>query len=302
MSRVATVPTQRVMAAAVLNAQEKLSISQAQLSTGKKATNFAALGTETVRNLSAHSMLARQDAHSIVAKRLNTTLSLYQGSIEAVQTATDDLRKQILTAFGTGNSAGLQEAIESGFDQFRTSLNASEGGIPLFAGSQTEASPFSVDSFAQVATTPAANAFHDDTVRASARVADNVDVKYGIGASDVGTGIYEAFRTLAQAGTIGDHPTDAQKLTLQQAIAQLDTGLAQLRGVNAENGRRQGQVEDMMARGDERSLLLKGVIQDNEDADLGQVAVDIAQQKTVLEASYSVVAQLSKLSIVNYLG
>jgi flagellar hook-associated protein 3 FlgL len=54
-------------------------------------------------------------------------------------------------------------------------------------------------------------------------------------------------------------------------------------------------------RAGDRSTLLQGIIQDNEDADLGQVAIDLAQQKTMLQASYSVFAQLSGLSLSSYL-
>lgn len=301
MSRVATIPLQRTMASAISIAQEKLAITQKQLSTGKKAADFASLGTETVRNLSAHSLLEQQKAQSGVSKRVSTTMSLYQGHMEGISTSVTNLRQQILTAVGTGQTAGLQEAIESSFNQMRASLNASEGGTPLFAGSQTSQSPFSVATLADAASVPADQAFHDDNVLASARVADGVDVTYGVNASSIGKGLYEAFRTLSQAGTIGTTLTDAQKTALQSAVTQLGTGITQLGEVNAENGRKQNQVDDLTSRGEDRSLLLQGVIESNEDADLGQVAVDLAQQKTVLEASYSVFSQLSSLSLVKYL-
>ncbi|PMZ80413.1 flagellin, partial [Pseudomonas sp. FW306-2-11AD] len=61
------------------------------------------------------------------------------------------------------------------------------------------------------------------------------------------------------------------------------------------------QVESMINSGDQRKTLLTGVIGANEDADLGQVATDISQQKTILEASYSVFSQLAGLSLVQYL-
>ena len=135
MSRVATIPLQRTMSDAIQRAQGKLAVTQQRLSTGKKAADFADLGTEAVRNLSAHSMLARQDAHNLVSKRVGTTLAIYQGHIEGVQTASEELRQSIVTAIGTGDSAGLQEQIQTAFDQLRTSLNAAEGGVPLFSGS-----------------------------------------------------------------------------------------------------------------------------------------------------------------------
>lgn len=301
MARVATIPLQRTMSDAIARAQEKLAISQTQLSTTKKASDFASLGTETVRNLSAHSLLARQDAQSTVAKRVGTTLSLYQGQIEGMQDSIEDLKQQITTTVGTGQSSGLQEAINAAFSQFRSSLNASEGGTPLFGGSQTNQPPFVPSTLADAATTTGAAAFKDDGVQSTARVADGVDVTYGISASALGKNMYEAFHTLAQAGNIGDQPTQAQMDALKLVVSQFDTGLGDLRAVNAENGRKQNQVETLTKRGDERSLLLNGVIETNEDADLGQVAIDIAQQQTVLKASYSVFQQLSQLSLVNFI-
>ncbi|MDG2534045.1 flagellin [Sphingomonas sp. HITSZ_GF] len=301
MTRVATVPLQRTMADAIQRSQEKLAVTQTRLSTGKKAATFADLGTESVRNLSAHSMLARQEAQSTVSKRVGTTLSLYQANMEGMESAVTDLRTSLMNAVGTGDAAGLQEAIQTAFDQYRTALNASEGGTPLFGGSQTEQAPFSVNSLAQAATTSGTDAFHNDTVRANARVADGVDVSYGIGASEIGAKLYEAFRSLGAAGDIGAQPTTAQMDAIKQAVSQLDTGLGDLRAVNAENGRKQNQVDTLASRGEDRALVLKNVIQENEDADLGQVAVDLAQQKSVLEASYSVFAQLSGLNLTNYL-
>src|SRR3954464_2368499 len=105
MTRVATIPLPRTMSSAIQRSQEKLAITQQRLSTGKKAADFADLGTETVRNLSAHSLLSRQDAQSAVSKRVGTTLSLYQGHLESVESATSDLKQQILTAVGTGQAS-----------------------------------------------------------------------------------------------------------------------------------------------------------------------------------------------------
>ncbi len=301
MTRVATIPLQRTMSSAIQRSQAALAVTQQRLSTGKKAADFADLGTETVRNLSAHSLLARQDAQSSVAKRVGTTLSIYQGHLEGIEKSASDLKLDILNAVGTGDAAGLQEAINTAFSQYRTSLNAHEGGAPMFAGSQTDMEPFTPETLADVAAISAADAFKDDGVRSNARVADGVDVKYGITATAVGKDLYAAFQTLAQAGPIGAKPTPAQIDALKQALGELGTGIDSLRAVNADNGRKQNQVETLTTRGEQRGLLLEGVIETNEDADLGQVALDLAQQKTMLQASYSVFSQLSDLSLVNYI-
>ncbi|MBO9713517.1 MAG: flagellin [Sphingomonas sp.] len=288
------------MAQAISRAQTNLANTQAQLDTGKKASDFADLGTEAVRNLSAHTMLARQEANSAVSKRVGTTLDLYQGNIEGLQDSITDLKQRIMTVIGTGDSSGLQETIEGAFQQLRTTLNASEGGVPLFSGSQSNP-PFAPTKLADAATMPASSAFSDDNIRSTARVAEHTDMTYGIGASDLGKNLYSAFQTLAQGGAIGAQPTAAQLDALKQAVAQLDPGIADIATANASNGHNQSQIETLTERGDKRTTLLNQVIQDNEDADLGQVAIDLAQQKTVLEASYSVFSQLSSLSLVNFL-
>lgn len=301
MPRVATLPLQRVMSGAMQRAQADLAATQSRLDTGKSATTYADLGTETVRNLSVHSMLARQDAQSTVAKRVGTTLSLYQGNLESIDTTIGGLQTDLLTAIGTGDSSALSAAISTAFDLFSHALNASDGGAPLFGGGQVDKPPFAVGSLADALTIDTDSAFLDDGVRVSARVADGVDMKYGIGASEMGKGIYEAFRTLAQLGTLGEKPTDAQVDIMKQALGQIGTGLSDLRTVNAANGRRQGQLETLVERGEQRELLFQGVIQHHEDADLGQVAIDLANQMTVLQASYSAFSKLGGLSLVSFL-
>lgn len=301
MNRVATIPLQRTMADAIQRAQQKLAVTQTSLSTGKKAHDYAGLGTEAVRTISAHTMLARHQAQSQTSKHVATTLAIYDSHVTGIDTAIGDLRTQIITAIGTDQSAGLQDMIQGTFDQFRNSLNASEGGVSLFAGSRTNVSPFAPQTLADAAATPSANAFRNDDLRPTAHVADGRNVTYGITASEVGQGIYEAFRSLAAAGPIGTKLTAAQKTALQGALSQIDDGMTTLRAVNAENGRKQGQLETLSERADQRSLLLEDIIASNEDADLGKVAVDLAQQKATLEASYSVFAQLSSLNLTKFL-
>jgi len=300
MTRVATFALAHTLSDAIQRSQAKLAASQLQLDTTKKAPDFASLGTQAVRNLSAHSLVAREDAHAAVAGQLGTTLSLYDANISGLDTMGSDLRQSILSAIGTGDSPGLQEAIGAAFTQFRNTLNAAQGGVPLFGGSQT-AAPFTPQTLADTVGLDPANAFTNDGVKASARVADDLDVQYGVTASDLGTDMLSAFRTLAEAGTIGAKPTDEQAAALKKALGQIDTAMGGVRAINGENGRKQAQLETLGTRADQRSSLYKSIISRNEDADLGQVAIDLAQQKSVLEASYSVFGQVSGLSLVNYL-
>lgn len=301
MTRIATIPMQRNLFEAISRAQGKLADSQLQLATNRKVKDYAGLGSEGIRNLSAHQMVAREKAHGAVTNRLQTTLAIYDSSISGIEDAADSLRTSILKAIGTGDSAGLQGAIEEAFQRFRTSLNADEGGVPLFGGAQTDGAPFQPSTLVETATVPVAAAFRNDDVKATARVADGLSITYGVTASEVGIAFYEAFSAVAQQGPIGNKPTAAQMAALNEAVGKLDDGLRTVRTVNAENGRRRAQVETLATRSEERGLLWKELISRNEDADMAQVAADISQRQTVLEASYSVFAKLSGLSLTRYL-
>lgn len=301
MTRVATIPLQRTLASAMSRSQENLATSQLQLNSGKKATDYAGLGLDAVRTLSARSMLAQQESYKSNTARVSTTLSLYDANLGQIDSSLTDLRKELMTALGTGDSPGLQAIVEDSFGDLRMALNANEAGIPLFAGSQTSGSPFLPKTLQDTIGLDAADAFANDSVRQSTRIGESVELEYGVGASEVATNLIPAFRTLAEAGPFGEKLTDAEKQAITDALAQLDTGITDVRTVNATNGRNQNKVEQLSERADDRIDLFKELIGSVEDADLGQVAIDITQRKTILEASYSVFAQLNSMSLAQFL-
>ena len=300
-NRVATVPMHRTLFSAIGRSQQRIGEVQQQMATGKKASDYAGLGNETIRNLSARTMMARQEANGAVAKGLGTTLALMDANMSGLQDAMLKLRNSLLETVGSGRGTGLQEAAEEAFQHFRTALNADGGGAPLFAGSQTDRVPFATTSLAGTAGLTPAAAFANDDVRATARVADGLDVTYGITASELGTDLLAAFRTIAEAGAIGDAPTAAQMTALGTAVGQIEQGLKTVRALSADNGRRQAQVEVLATRADERSLVLRKLIERNEDADMAEVASELVQRQATLEASYTVFSRLANLSLVNFL-
>jgi len=301
MTRVATIPLQTTLSGAIMRAQQDLATSQMQLNTKKKATDYAGLGLDAVRTLSARSMLVTQETYQTNISRVSTTLSLYQANLEQIDSSLGDLREELFNAIGTGNSPGLQGMIEEAFKGLRASLNATEAGKYLFAGSQNATAPFLPEKLEDIAGIDPEEAFANDDVRQSTRAGEGVDVQYGIGASDVAKKLITAFQALAEAGPIGDTLTEEQTKALTDAIELFDAGVADVRTVNAQNGRRQAQVETLETRAEDRVKLLTEVIGSVEDADMGQVALDITQRQTILQASYSVFAQLNSMSLANFL-
>ncbi|HVF93501.1 MAG TPA: flagellin [Sphingomonas sp.] len=299
--RIATVTLQQTMRSSMERAQNALAKTNERLATEKRANDMAELGTDGVRTLSARSMLSAQEAQGKVARELGTKLSLYDANITTIDTAASELRTTLVTAVGNGNTAGVQQAVENAFAQYRAALNATSDGKSLFAGGQVETKPFLPETLTDTVGATTDTAFAGDGTRASTRVADNVDVTYGVTASEIGSDMLAAFRTIAEAGTIGAKPTEDQLTALRTAIGLIDDALPQVRAVNAANGERQQQVETLAIRADDRSLLLTAIISDVEDADYGQLSIDVKLQQQYLEASYSVFAQITEMSLTDYL-
>jgi flagellar hook-associated protein 3 FlgL len=301
MNRVATLPLQQSVGASMQRAQARLADIQAQLASGRKAQDFAALGRDGGRLLSAHSLTAREEAYGAVAKQLSSTLTIYDASLNNISDSSESLRQSILAAVGTGQTLGLQATIESAFSQFRQNINVTERGVPIFGGGKLDELPFSADKLSDLVGTAETDVFVNDDTRLTATVGQNTKLEYGVLADEVGSNLYQAFKVLAEAGEIGENPTPAQAAALEEAMTYLDKGTKDTRLANAANGRRQQQIETIEKRSTDRVNYLSDIISKHEDADLAQIAIDLAQQQTALQASYSVYGQLKSLSLLNYL-
>lgn len=303
MTRVATLTTQNTLINSLQQSQASLAASNLQLSSTKKVQDYAGLGGDTAKVLSASTMLAQQQAQSSVAKRVGTTLSFYDTSLNQIDSTVSSLKTALLKAVGDNNGGDVDNVVQTAFATVRNALNTTEAGVPIFGGGQTTSAPFTPQTLSDLSSLASpSDAFANDDVHTTARLADNYDVQYGINASDIGTGLVQAFTTLASLGPFGAKLTDAQMTGLKTAMAQIDDGLAGVRAVNARNGDMQNQVDTLAQHADDRSILLTKVIGDGVDADLGQVATDISTRTTILNASYATFKQLSALSLVNFLN
>lgn len=302
MSRVATLPTQTAITTALGRSQASLAEANLQLNTFKKVQSYADLGTNTRGVLSAATLQAQQQAQSDVAKRVGTSLSFYDYSLTSIADNMTELKAKLLDAIGQDNGGAINQAVQEAFNAFRTALNASEAGAPIFAGGQTSTLPFVPKTLADVAALASPDAaFANDDTRVSARIEGEADLNYGITASEVGTGLVKAFQTLAGLGSVGKGMTPAQMNTIQVAMGQIDEGVNTVKTVNARNGDLQRHVETLETKAQDRIILLSGVIGDGVDADLKKVATDISLRTTVLNASYAAFTKLNGMSLADYL-
>lgn len=301
MTRIATTANQQIITRSMLDVQARLREAQQQLASGRKADTFAGIGPDAGRGITARGLSTQWEAHGKIARATATTLELYDANLLEMDELGTSLRAAVVKAVGSGQAEGLQQIAEQAWDRFRNALNASQGGVALFGGSRTGERPVAPVTLADTANKPLAEIFQNDDVKAAVRVAPDTDMSIGITASDVGSGLMQAFRSLAEMGPIGREPTAAQLDALAGVLKQIDGGLDTVRSTSSANGLRQSLLDRHQETAKARQDLFDGVAGGVEDADLGQVAVNIANYRTALEASYGAMARLQNLSLANYL-
>jgi flagellar hook-associated protein 3 FlgL len=301
MTTISSSSVQATLVDAMDRIQRGIAASSAQIASGEVAPTLSGLGAAAVPMLSAHSVVARQQAYVATSNALGSTLALYDTHISSIDSLATNLQQALTGASGAGTTAGLQTTIENAFTSFRDALNAQGGGGALFGGSQTDGTPFGPQTLQASVGLSAEQAFSNDDVLASARVADHRDMTYGITARQLGTQLLTAFQTLASAGTISATPTKTQEAAMAKAVDQISTALTGIRSLNAANGQRQAQLQTLEQQAKDSVTRMQSVISETQDADLSKVATTLANQQTQLQISYSAFSKIAELSLVNFL-
>ncbi len=301
MTRISSLTMQHQFQAIMVRQQQELSDTAVKVGTLKKVASYAEIGADTGRVLTARSMLTQIEAQTRVTSRVDASLSFYQARLSEIDQATSGLRAMILDAIGTGNAPTIIKEAEATFAQFRAAMNAADDGLPIFAGSRTEELPLKAARLADTAGLDPDLAFDSDDIVQSARVAPGLDMTYGIGAKEFGKKFVAAFRTIAELGTLPARPSQAQMDKLAIAKTQIDEGLAELRGVDARNGRAQNRIADIITRSKDREIVLTSAVSEVEDANAASVEAELVGRKRMLEASFNAYAMLNSITLSDYL-
>ena len=125
-------------------------------------------------------------------------------------------------------------------------------------------------------------------------------------ASDLSQGLFDTLRDLklllnASGGTIGQPISPSQQAELLNIVSQLEAHAATFNTEEGRAGQLQKRFEGELVQLQERSNLLVKEIGDQADADLGQVSVRLSSLMVQYEASAKTFAELSRLSLLDYL-
>ena len=291
-------------------ASKNLDTSQAQVSSGKVATDYTGYGNQ-VSVLEA----ARTAANKADAYQSNTTLAINQADLQDSQLGSlsdlsNQLRQAITTAVANNDGTTLMTTAQGIFDQVNQILNTKDAnGNYLYAGENDTQPPLNVTSLSQLAALPSASAaFSNGTMKKSVMVGDGQSVQVGVLASDVGAGLLQTLKDLAgfDAGSTGNFAattnlTSAQSTFLTNEIPVSVSAASSVNNAAAANGYVYNQLKDASDHQSTLSGLYKGFVSNIEDVDMPTAITQLNQNQVALQAAMQVTAQLNKISLLNYL-
>lgn len=310
---------------------------QTQVATGMKAQVFGDLGAQATLDISLHQQADMLDNFTKTISQLQVRTQLVDSSLGIINTAALNVQN---LAFQTPSQPTQRQEVVSlaqgAIDQITQQLQASVDGRNVFGGTQTQANPIigrstllptvqaavntalagapaNVPAAIQAAVagvfaSPAAY-YTGGPAYPPTQIAQGLTIDDSIAGSDpafqtILTGLYTLAALPQPAGATATPPaiSDSQFDTAAQAAAtQISNGLSQLQVLVQKNGNNEKTLADESNAHASTLTILQTQIDNIETVNIADASTRLTQLKSQLEASFSIVASLSNLSLVNFL-
>ncbi|VAV87972.1 Flagellar hook-associated protein FlgL [hydrothermal vent metagenome] len=290
-----------------LNGQSDLVKSQAQVSSGKKATDLKGLVKELGTLNAARSVIARSKGAVDRIAELEPKLAIQDAAFEQLSGAGDAIRQNLIGSLGLNDGLLIINGLQSALDQVSNALNQKFAGNSIFGGSKVDTKPFTANSLADLAAAAqVSDLFQNSDVKPVSRIDDGVVIETGFLADDVATDVVSIIKAIKDFNDGANGPftaslTAAQRTFIESQLAAIAPALDALNQVQGENGLLQARVEATKIQEEERQVLLTGVIGDLEDVDMAEAVSRLQQVQTAVEASARTFNILSSTSLLNFL-
>ena len=300
MNRISTLGQTQHLTYAMLKLQSELSEANVQKASGIKTDSYAGLESSASTLIALESAMARSAAYveqsEIVAARVE---SMYD-AVDSMYSLLGEYQELLSTAMSAENAEGaaLNASAAGMLEEIVSALNIEVDGRYLFGGSVTDSAPVSLDSYT-AQTTPSTEStayYQGDDDKASVRVSDTLSVEYGVTADQ--SAFEKAIRTLSLGVNASENPQDTDALL--EAYDLVGEAMDELLIVQAKLSADADTLEFEIDVQTDTQLRLDSMISDIEEVDLAEVVVRQEELTTQLEASYSAIASLSKLSLSDY--
>ena len=116
--------------------------------------------------------------------------------------------------------------------------------------------------------------------------------------------IFAAIKNIADFDNltpINGQLTSAQNTFLEAQLAVFDAAIEDMRIINSSNGMRFGRADELLEEHQERETFMLNFISDIEDVNMAEAITRVDNDRLALEISYKLTAELSRMSLLNFI-
>lgn len=307
MTRVSNFAQSQALITEVLKVQERLFESQRKVVTGKIAETYKDLPRDSVVLLGAKTVESRTVQYQRTGVELERRLKVYDLQINELANIAVDVRQEIIGATATRSGLSLMERVDALFQQAVRVLNTTLDGNYMFSGTQTDTPPVNISTLGELIALPtAADAFDNSLNKLSAQADDTFVMEYGVLASEAAESLFAAIKRVAEfdAGPSGPFSSQLTEVQRNFLLGELPAHIEIIDNLQlevAKVGTDQQVLDEITFRHIETLNFTKLFISDIEDADAAEAVANLNQDQLALEGSFRVLAQITRLSLLDFL-
>jgi len=307
MARVATLAQSQFLFNELQRLRQQEFKTQAQIATGKKASTFQEVGSDASVLLSARALDERTTQFKTQIASVESRLKIQDIHLSTISEAAEEVHQAVLDAIAIDNSDGLMVKLENAFERVAGLLNSKYDAEFMYSGSLSDVPAVSGTQLSDLAAAPAAaDLFQNNTLAKKIRVDTNISIDVGLLASDIAQPFFERVKALVDfdagpSGPLSGKLTQAQVNFLTGELAALSQTAKDAITVTAKNGRQLEQAQDALVRHEQTEVFVKSLISDIEDVDMAEAITRLNQDQVATEAALQMIAQVSSLSLLNFL-
>lgn len=298
--RVATFASHERMLQTSLKTQARMAELQLQEASGSVSTDYGGLGATSRQLLDLEANRRVAQSYSDAAGEATNRIEVMYSTLSSITDVLTDFRAQLTSAMSTDGGdtglASLATSAEGYLEELASLLNTTYEGRYLFSGDATQTAPVDLTGYTADADTASTSYYAGNSAVASVKIARGQTVTYGVTADN--TAFEQAFRALSIIASGATIDSDTLQQSYDLTVSALDAAI----GVQSTLSVQSATLERAVERSADYDSIYEAMISQLRDADVTEIASRLTSYETQLQASYSAIAKLQGLSLVDYLS
>lgn len=301
MTRVSTYGQLNATLTSIMRLQSEVASATTQQASGLKADTFQGIGADSQRLVNLEGQIARSQQYvqqgEIVSARVSTMYEAVGGMVDALSNY-QTLLSTAMTA-NQAQAAALNDTTQGLMDTIVDLANTRLSGRYLFAGNATDTAPVDLTAYAAQSYPSAADTSYylgDDAV-AAFKAGDEKTITYGVTADEAGFEM--ALRALSLGVNASEDPVDQD--ALGEAYDLVNAALDALLVTQTKLSSTASTLDSEMDRQMDVQVRLEAMSSDVKEVDVAEALSRMETLQVQLEASYSAIARINGLNLLDYL-